>query len=359
MTPYAKLASRLRAQLFAGTFLRHAYAGILGREPDPEGFAHYRAQLKAGCYTMKDVLAEILNSSEYKQYFQPQPDVEPVGLLRSEAEAVFNRFPRHQHGERGYVHDFLGVKTSVEVLDALSELDGTVEDHPIPGNFHGQTNEWVGALSAALETATQFTVVELGAGWAPWCAIGCVAAAKTGATRRHARAVEGDRGHVAMIDAHFDRNGIGRDERDVRLGIVGPDDGYAHFPQAQDARSDYGGAAVFETDAADGESLPCYSLGTLLADLDTVDLLHCDIQGAELDTLRAAMPTLARKVKWLIVGTHTLAIDRGLVGLFAGHGWTPQSLAPCTLRDGPDGPILIADGTQVWRNDAQFPRPGA
>ena len=45
--------------------------------------------------------------------------------------------------------------------------------------FHGDTLEWVGALRAALEASGTFTMIELGAGWAPWCVIGTIGNWKT------------------------------------------------------------------------------------------------------------------------------------------------------------------------------------
>lgn len=50
------------------TFLRQAYQGILGRDPDPTGEAHYRGALAMASLTRSDVLKTLLLSAERKQW---------------------------------------------------------------------------------------------------------------------------------------------------------------------------------------------------------------------------------------------------------------------------------------------------
>jgi len=51
------------------------------------------------------------------------------------------------------------------------------------------------------------------------------------------------------------------------------------------------------------------SLATLLADFDRVDIIHCDVQGAEADVISAAMPKMATTVRRIVVGTHSRMIE--------------------------------------------------
>jgi hypothetical protein len=130
------------------------------------------------------------------------------------------------------------------------------------------------------------------------------------------------------------------------------EDGRALFPKAEDASKVYGAspisAASDSEDRFNGhvEHVPAYSLESLLADFPSLDLIHCDIQGSELDLFKAGIGLASRKVKRLVIGTHSWQIDRGLIGLFASRGWVLEGAEECLYRGG----VFSGDGTQVWRN---------
>ncbi len=88
-------------------------------------------------------------------------------------------------------------------------------------------------------------MLELGAGWAPWCVIGYMAAKHLGIEKIKVIGVEGDGGHMDFIRETFAVNGIGPDVGEAIHGVVGASDGEAFFPKASDASRVYGGAAAF------------------------------------------------------------------------------------------------------------------
>ena len=92
---------------------------------------------------------------------------------------------------------------------------------------------------------------------------------------------------------------------------------------------------------------------SLLRDEPRVDLIHCDIQGAEADTMEAAMDALNARVVRIVIGTHGRGIEERLFHLFTGADWRLEDDKACLLqpdyRRG-DPYILRADGVQVWRN---------
>jgi hypothetical protein len=88
-------------------------------------------------------------------------------------------------------------------------------------------------------------MIELGAGWAPWCVIGYLAAIQRGLSKIRVIGVEGDAGYIKFIQETFAADGIGPDVEKAVHGVVGVTDGDALFPEANDASRVYGGVAAF------------------------------------------------------------------------------------------------------------------
>jgi hypothetical protein len=66
--------------------------------------------------------------------------------------------------------------------------------------------------------------------------------------------------------------------------------------------------AKFGIDEGVELSIPCFSVPKLMADAGCkqLDLLHCDIQGAELEILDSCAPLLkAGSINWIFISTHT------------------------------------------------------
>jgi FkbM family methyltransferase len=352
-------------------FISLIYRGLLGRDPDEGGLQHFSGLLRKGELDRLGLIESVLASNEFKQRaasgIRPGSNG-PFGCLESEARGLFDKFQKHRGpGRKGFVTNFLGGVTDVRFVKGIEGLSGVVENYPIPGNFHGDTLEWIGTLRSALEARGKFVMFELGAGWAPWCVIGYLAAKQCGIADIKVIGVEGDAGHIDFIRETFAANGIGPQVGRVIHSIAGVTDGEALFPIANDASRVYGGAAAFSdadrkagvfaefvatqsTLVGEVERLPCLSLATLMQEFDQVDLIHCDIQGSEAKVLNSSIEQISAKVKRIVIGTHSFEIERDLASLFPKHNWNLEGINACAMREDNGKPVLTHDGVQVWRN---------
>ena len=335
--------------------------------------ATHGARYGAGSAGIAQLAAEIAESGEFRARHGTSAGTpaspEPAGCLRSEAEAVFAPFRAEGRvsGEPGFVTNFMGGRLASTSSRASKRYPGAVEGVPIPGNCHGDALEWLGTLRAVQEGGEGFTVLELGAGWAPWCAIAHRGARMRGIADIRVVAVEGEAGHIGFIHEHFRDNDVPAAAARVLHGSPPRATGSRILRQRR-ASSDYGGAAAFGEapgeragldyfvelrgeNLAEVERLPCHSLSTLLAPHDRVDLIHCDVQGAEEEVFAAGMEAANAKVRRVVVGTHSFALDRTMLALFARAGWECEGLFACEMQEQAAGlAVTVKDGCQVWRN---------
>jgi hypothetical protein len=63
---------------------------------------------------------------------------------------------------------------------------------------------------------------------------------------------------------------------------------------------------------------------------------------------------LNERVRWVVIGVHSRILDADLLRLFHGAGWILEHEKPTRFRFNPSKAtfeaMVIADGTQVWRN---------
>jgi FkbM family methyltransferase len=335
-----------------------------------------------------------------------------VATLNLSDEEVIKSFPCYEGpGVSGYIIDFLGIKTRTSYICQLPKEGGVVEGYPIPVSFHATAVEWAGVLRAVLEADSQMVAVELGAGWAPWLVTAARAAALIGIPRVSLIGVEGCKEHCEYMTTHFLDNGLNPDHHTLIHGVVGTTDGIAEFPLLPDPSADYGARAIFADKAqagvgyakrsrlllrrlgrkgvrvvragirslrdnwkgirangSNGSKQPAlnertilrvqrFSLSTLLRSFTIVDLVHVDIQGDEYDVIASAPQILKKKVKRLVIGTHSRAIEQNLLDQLAGHGWVLESEESCKFLQQGDKMLLTRDGCQVWRNPILDTRP--
>lgn len=334
-----------------------AYRLLLGREPNDQ--AAIDAHL--GHNSVASLRAAFMATPEFRQAHPASSATAPA--VTPDEAAVIDRFqPFFQApAPAGSWCDFLGVRTRCAFLpDGYDGLSPFAMQGP-PGSAGGPLHdkeEWVGTLRSLLEARDQLVVMELGAGWAPWLVGAAVAAARVGISDVRLIGVEGSAGHVGFMDQHMRDNGVNPAAHRLIHGVAGPSDGIARFPRLAEPRNDYGSQADYgaaspggSAAAPDIEEVPCYSLDTLLAGLDRVDLLHCDIQGMEGAVFAAARAVVNAKVRRVVIGTHSRAVEAELMEIFAGLGWILEDETVCRLHQAGDGSLhLLADGCQVWRN---------
>lgn len=113
------------------------------------------------------------------------------------------------------------------------------------------------------------------------------------AQHRRAVVVEPDLGHLAVGMRNASLNGL---SPQFRVGF---------------AAAEAGPPQSFRTEASGTLSLPRLSVAQLITEhgFDTLDLLHCDIQGAEFDVLESCRTLFEQgKIRWVFVSTHSLQI---------------------------------------------------
>jgi len=277
---------------------------------------------------------------------------DPCAVIRAHAR---NGLKPH----KGRLTNFLGtVVDPVYFGTLLAGKAGSIEDVPIPGNWHACVAEW-GACLRALDLARDtFTVVELGCGWGCWLNNMAVAARTIG-MEYELVGVEGDHDHLAFAKETFQENGIPPERVTLLAGIAAAKEGVALFPRQKHQGASWGlkpvfGATESQRNAArrsgSHEESPMRSLEHVIGQRPRVDLLHIDIQGGELDLLAGSLPILAEKVAYMFVATHSRTIERGIHRMLREGPWILEIERPAIYRMQLTGPRLKIDGVMGWRN---------
>jgi hypothetical protein len=235
-------------------------------------------------------------------------------------------------GESGVFFDFLGTKTRTEYLpESCQWLSGKVFGFPEPGaTILHEYEEWQGVMRAVREASGSFVCVELGAGWGPWLVSSAFAAKHLGISNIFLIGVDADRRNLEFMKAHFSDNGLDYRQHKFFHAAIGNRNARPFFWNR-------GGA-------------PSMSLKTLLRDLPVVDLIHCDIQFAESKAFAAGIKEVTKRVRRVVIGTHSRKIEDELIETFRAWSWFLEYETACKYRIDHGLPYLNTDGVQVWRN---------
>ena len=228
--------------------------------------------------------------------------------------------------------------------------------------------EWIDLLTAIDRADTQFTMIEIGAGYGRWIANAAAAIKrhKTKRLRQKLIALESDKTRFAMMTRNCKNNDIAEGDRQLIRAACTPD-GNALFMHVNDS---YGNnvwqdpkfAVYFEgkqtdtMDFTDGlgrkftvQKVPAVQLNSLLT--ENIDFIDMDIQGAELDVIYSSIDAMGKFVKLIHVGCHSLPIDSRLAHIFHLHGWRPRRIfSSGAVNETPYGKFQFIDGIQSWEN---------
>jgi FkbM family methyltransferase len=327
-----------------------AYRLLLCREPNDES----AVDVHIG-HNIDSLRKAFVDSPEYHLIHGAD-----ASRLSAEHAAVINAFMPFctSPAPAGSWHDFLGVRTQCDYMpDSYVDIQGQVQGPPgSPNGPIHDVEEWVGTLRSVLEARDRFVVVELGAGWAPWLVAGAKAAERVGLQNVMLVGVEGSMAHVDFMHRHLEDNGIDPSQHRLIHGVVGACDGVAYFPKLSEPNNIYGAEAEFNASVAncEMEEVKSFSLATLLSDISTVDILHCDIQGMEAEVFRAGRNIVDRRVRRVVIGTHSRKIEAELLDIFSGLDWVLEEEVVCKLVQSSKRTMCLqADGVQVWRNPRQ------
>lgn len=290
-----------------------------------------------------------------------------VGMTITPADhPVFREFePWHGHAPGGYEVTFLNERIDIS-RHAHWQNDERRYDRcsypPYPASNNPDIFEWLTLLTGVLEAHGRFIMVELGAGYGRWLVAGaCAIRRRRPELKVCLVGVEGDPTHYAWMQEHFRDNNIDPTEHRLVHGAVAAADGEATFVIGPDPSAWYGQSLVTSTGRNDAWypkeqiiRVPTYSINTLLADLDHVDVFDCDIQGEERNAIPAGIEVMTKKVKRAFVETHAPEIDELLERTFSQHGWKPEYSYACFAQVETEFGAIKFDtgGAQCWFNPA-------
>lgn len=287
---------------------------------------------------------------------------------------------------KGLLVDCIGIKTRLKFLKGMmteyveAQNPGATEP-PLPA-FDEEYFEWIDVLEAVTAARDRFVMIELGAGYGRWLVRAVAALRQVNPLPFALVAVEAEPTHFAWIHEHLRDNDIDAGEHELIEAAVnatgepvifhvGNPSGW--YGQAIDVNApspppEWRDSARAQTQAAVQQGAPesagapdeastgtvpveAVTLTDILQKHPRVDLIDLDVQGAELDVLRAAIDELDRRVKRLHIGTHSAEIEAGLRKLFPAHGWDLVHDFHCLKPNAtPYGDIEFGDGVQSWVN---------
>jgi hypothetical protein len=260
----------------------------------------------------------------------------------------------------GVLTNFIGTRIKPQIHpEVLEKLAGKLEGPPDPGNWHADIAEWAAALRSVRQAKGTYRIVELGCGWGCWLVNMGVAARQSGLAV-DLIGVEGNHLHLGNADETLRLNGFGDSEFTLLHGIAAPREGKALFPNPDTKNSVWNGEAVFYPDAKtlkraqadrDVQVLDCYPLSKL-GEGAVIDLLHIDIQGAEVEYMRGNLEGANTYVKRVLIGTHSRSIEGALMDLFLDAGWKMEMERPALTPLHRGMPVTKIDGVQMWANPA-------
>jgi FkbM family methyltransferase len=268
--------------------------------------------------------------------------------------------------------DFLGTSVPLDYFGLPCHEETISVSCPYPA-VDEDVFAWIDLLESVQAARGSFRMIELGAGFGIWSMRGMLAALQKGLPCR-ACAVEAEPTHFRWLVDSFRRNGLNPDEHRLIHAAVAERPGSAWFYfdtpwYSASPRTWWGQAVVQDEDGIDGPDgsiyegqpvmrtkygcraveVPTVTVEALLAEIGSVDFIHVDLQGAELEALRPAMEALDQRVGRINIGTHSSEIEDGLRALFRSHGW--KCVADYSLgssADTPYGRISFVDGVQGW-----------
>jgi len=270
---------------------------------------------------------------------------------------IFQEFTATQIEANGYsIYDFLGIETDVRFKEGWKKFApqvGSKFTPPLP-TLNEHYIDWVLTLESVARANGIYRMVELGAGWGTWAAVAATASQQRASINEiEIVAIEADVTHFDWMKRHFSSNRLNAPRTHLIHGVAGPDEGMVRFPVIDDPANDYGASMRQVHSGRAFVEVQSYPLNSILDKLSgPADFIHVDIQGAEYDIIPPAMETLKKRVKAMMIGTHT-SLDKHneLAELFEGHGWREQMNYPRgQLCETPYGQIQFGDGLLAVSN---------
>lgn len=292
----------------------------------------------------------------------------PIDLEPVVSTAVLEKFrPWTGTVPRGYFVYFLGNRARADYWAFPAEIRRLYDRERVE-SFSGPSIDdnifdWLILLEAVVEARNDFTMVALGAGWGRWLVAAALAVRQLSDIPIRLVGVEAEPTHFQWMKQHFRDNGIDPEDHDLIEAAVSSRNGLAWFyfgkPDAwygqsviQDETLDCTAAAgEIDYNGEKAKLVRSIDICEILQGHSRVDYLHMDVQGVELDVLSKDPQLLSRKVKRVLVGTHSGDIEIGLRQLFGSLNWHRQYDIPLNgVVTVGNVAVTLGDGVQVWIN---------
>ena len=252
----------------------------------------------------------------------------------------------------GFFVDYLGAMVRTRFQNSEpTPAEPSFVTAPVP-QVSEEYFEYVDLLQSVACAVSQFTMIELGAGYGRWLVRAACALRRTTRLPLRLLGVEAEPEHFKWMALHFADNGLCPANHRLIEAAVAARDGEVSFYTGNPVNW-YGQAIAPEqtSNSPDIKRVPAISLQSLLAGLGEVDLIDMDVQGAEYEVLGAAATEIDLQVKRLHIGTHSHEVEAGIRDLFGDLGWLCLNDYPCLSKNmTPFGQVEFQDGVQTWLN---------
>jgi FkbM family methyltransferase len=321
-----------------------SYRLLLGREPENDEVIEQHLRQNPAA-TIDAIRQYFMASQEYLNKSSNPTD--PISRLLANVPLTMRDQTLYAR-EAGFFRDMFGVKTRLSYLPAMYQQysGGIAGDFGMQHLPMHDACELRGVMEALHAAQGSFAVMELGAGWGPWIAM-CASVARRMDLPFRLIAVEGSAEHVGYIHTHLHDNDVDPAQHRILHGVAAANDGQAGFLKL--AGFEYG-ATIMEQGSDDVDQVASYSISSLLRDEPVLDIIHCDVQGHEVDVLSAGIGALGERVRRIIIGTHGRDLEQCLFDLFGGNHWQLVEEMPCIMTVQAGRTVLVQDGAQYWVN---------
>ena len=292
---------------------------------------------------------------------------------------IFDEFaPYSGLVKAGFIVDWVGSMTHKSVI-VWQFPDHDRNETAAPPDIAEEYFEWIDILQSVKDAGDNYTIVELGAGYGRWGAIGVMAARNKGIENTKAILVEAEPKHIEWAHQHMAYNHIlpadyklhevavgGKHDKilfwvsaPTENGLTNPQDWYGQsivqqnmLKHATKTSFHYIGKRLVDlTDGWGAIEVEMVPLSTILKDVSFVDLIDMDVQGAEADVIENGLDVLNQKVRRIHIGTHSHEVEDRIRKALTKHDWIKSWDFPCqSVSDTPYGRITFGDGVQSWLN---------
>lgn len=251
----------------------------------------------------------------------------------------------------GPIPNWLGVVTRREYFAENLRFVALTPPAPVDSEYF----EWIDLVESVVQAGPEYVMIELGAGYGRWTVNAAAGVRAYGRSTYQLVAVEAEPTHFEWLRRHCRDNGIRRRSRFGRVQLIEAavtrDGKPVDFATGEPAAW-YGQAIADGTwSPKQVQRVPGVRLSDLVVRLSHVDLIHLDIQGAELSVIEEAVEVLDERTYRLHIGTHSAAMEDGIRELLVGHRWECLRDYPANATtETPWGLMSFQDGVQSWIN---------